>query len=145
MITLNSNYVRCDGENDIVIGKNLTVNGNGNTIDAKGLGRIFRINQGCTVVLDNIIMVNGNAYEGGAIYSEGPLTLNSCQIYNCNASTGGAVYTSDSITIFASVFSENTAKLGGGVAVNNSNSTYSIYYSEFYANIASGNGGGLFL
>lgn len=42
MLTLNSNYVRCDGENDIVIGKNLTINGNGNTIDAKGIRSNFQ-------------------------------------------------------------------------------------------------------
>ena len=56
----------------ITIGKQLTINGNGHTIDASGLGRIFRVTES-NVVLKNINFINGySSYDVGVgVYASG--------------------------------------------------------------------------
>ena len=48
---------------------NFVINGNGHTIDGKNLSRIFVT--AMNVTLNNLILINGNADKGGAVYTEG--------------------------------------------------------------------------
>ena len=83
-------------DGNITVDKQITVDGNGHTVDANNLSRIFYItSQG--VVLKNIIFKNTISSEenGGAIYSTGySLEIINCTFINsrCNWSSGGAIY-----------------------------------------------------
>ena len=75
VLDLTSNVTQ-DGNSHIAISKSITINGNGITIDAKGKSRIFYIQSGATVVLNNITFTNGyHGEQAGAINIEnGKLT-----------------------------------------------------------------------
>ena len=69
-LTLENNYTYDNsfkGEY-ISIAKNITVDGNGYTIDANNASGIFNINA-TNVVLNNITFVNGKSMDGGAVSS----------------------------------------------------------------------------
>ena len=115
MITLESNYVRVAGDNDIVINKNFNIFGNDEyKIDANNLGGIFKINEGCSVLLSNVVLVNGNGINGGAIYNEGTVNIISSTLTSNNASFGGAIYNLGIATISGSTLDGNTATTKGG-------------------------------
>jgi hypothetical protein len=79
---------------------NLTIIGNGNTIDANHhFYRIFDVANGGSLTLQNLTLQNGYAYgsgvsaEGGAIYNQGTLVLSGVGLYGNAAvgSSGGTV------------------------------------------------------
>lgn len=121
-IELDRDYVYSSSDtikDGIVINKgNLTIDGKGHTIDAKGQSRIFYVNS-TTVYLKNIKFINGNAANAGAIYGYGDnLRVINCTFINNNATGwGGAIYSyPDSLTVFAnSTFINNNAKYGGAI------------------------------
>ena len=70
-ITLNKNYTRTSGYyNGIGINKEITINGNGHTIDANGGSRIFSVS-GSNVLLNNITFTHANGDVGVGIYVTG--------------------------------------------------------------------------
>ena len=80
-----------DDKSGIVISKdNFVLNGNGHTIDGNNQSRIFAIG-GKNVTLSNLILINGNADNGGAVWVEGTVTLNNVTFINNYATQGGAV------------------------------------------------------
>ena len=99
-LTLSSNYKMINDESGsfttgIIISKNINIDGNGFTIDANKLGRIFNINSGVTLSLTNLTLANANTNEdkGGAIYNSGKLILTNVIFANNSAkSIGGAFY-----------------------------------------------------
>ena len=100
----------------VFIDKDITINGNGHTIDGMGKSRIFNINYGHQlhqnkVTLNNIIFQNGNAeIYGGAILNFGDLTIDKCYFTNNNAGTaGGAVNSLGALTLKNSQFNKNSA------------------------------------
>ena len=124
----------------ISILKPLTVDGQGHAIDAKNLARIFKI-LSYGVTLKNIRLINANANvsvdenryfdgsaygvtsyyfatapirNGGAIYSNNPLSLINSTFSNNIAFNGGAVYCDASVSAENSVFTQNTAGDDGG-------------------------------
>ncbi|WP_458405621.1 hypothetical protein [Methanobrevibacter sp.] len=73
------------GSEGIIINKNITINGNGFTINAVNQTGIFHISAD-NVVLNNIKFTNGNSAEGGAIYFDGgDLTISGCEFINMTA------------------------------------------------------------
>ena len=153
MININSNYVRQEGENDIVINKNFNIFGDDeHTIDANGLGGIFKVNEGYALLLQNVVLVNGNANNGGAIYNEGTISFISSEISNCNASVGGAIYNKGILSISGSTLDENTATTKGaalyseGITVvddsifDNNKITTGSTYAETQADKCNGGG-----
>lgn len=143
MITLNSNYVRQDGESDIVINKNFNIFGNDvYTIDANNKGGIFKINQGCSVLLNNVVLINGNGINGGAIYNEGTVNVISSTLTGNDASNGGAIYSTGIATITGSTINGNTATNGGAIY-----STGTLVVSDgntFNDNVAANRGGAIY-
>ena len=78
----------------IEVNKEITIDGNGHTIDGMSKARMFEFNQ--AVTLKNINFVNGfykiNYYEGGgAIFNSADCTLISCNFINCSSNFGGVI------------------------------------------------------
>lgn len=117
--------------NGITIDKAVTIDGCGHTIDAKKLARIFNITvQG--VILKNINFVNAyvDYANGGAICTNGDLTLINCSFSDCFAYYGSAVYsTASALSLDSCSFNDNFEVRGvvfkdtGSVSFENSNFT----------------------
>ncbi len=128
------------------IGVDLTINGNGATIERSTAGgtsdfRLITINVGAAVSLNDLALGYGKASgeNGGAIFNAGVLTVNRCTFAD-NAATGigwgGAIsngtYTETAtLTVNDSSFWGNSAADGGAITnywgfVTVSNSTFSL-------------------
>ena len=123
-ITLENDYKydECFGKEGISINKELTINGNGYTIDGNNEARIFEILAN-DVTLRNIKFINGNADNnqkgdvGAAIYNMGNNTnVIGCDfINNVAASFGGAIASEESFVINDCIFRDNGAKSGSSI------------------------------
>ena len=139
-LTLNQNVVMTDDEaanfvNGVIINKNIRIDGKGHTIDAKNLGRIFKINNWCDVTLTNVTLTNGNTTVGGAIYNFGNLDLVHVNFVNNTAKYGGAIMNyAYGLVLDGSTFTNNTAKIGG--AIYNSEDCFVVDNSTFTNNTA---------
>ncbi|WP_462315202.1 Ig-like domain-containing protein [Methanobrevibacter sp.] len=82
--------------NGIVFSKNLTIDGQGHIIDAKGLKNIFYFNDDSdskNLTLKNIIFTNAFGTNGSAIYFKGNrIQIINCTFLNNTADNGDAVY-----------------------------------------------------
>lgn len=107
----------------IVINKNLTINGNGHTLNGLSKSRIILIDLGLrgtnTVKLNNIKFTNGYTdLYGGAILNFGNLTINKCTFTNNRAKYCGGAINSVGYALYKnSVFNKNTAVKGDGGAI----------------------------
>ena len=123
-LDLNKDYAfnnGTDNKNGIAIAKdNFVLNGNGRTIDAKNQSRIFNITAN-NVTINDLILINGNAEKGGAIYAAKSLTLNNVTFINNYASKNGgavALYEDAIINCNDSKFIDNYAgESGSSIAV----------------------------
>ena len=118
--------------------KSITIDGQGHTLNAKELKRIFYINDPTKdVVLKNINFVKGNADVGGAINAiVNSLTLINCTFINNTANTyGGAVaLNANTVEITENTFTNNA---GNSVIYCSGNGNYNIHDSIINAqNIA---------
>uniref|UniRef100_UPI00388F1083 Ig-like domain repeat protein n=1 Tax=Methanobrevibacter sp. TaxID=66852 RepID=UPI00388F1083 len=152
----------------VQISKNLVIDGQGYTIDANEMGRIFYIPSigsaskiGYNVTLKNIVFKNAKyaAAAGGAIYFGGyNLTVENCT-FESNKNTfaskgGGAIYVAYRENVLVNItdttFTKNSVQHGGGALYfdnpNNLQTDFNIYInnSDFIENSAgpSGYGGG---
>lgn len=134
-ITLNHDYTYHEGDVAIVIPDNLTINGNGYTISAKGKSSIFKV-VGNNVVVKNIVLDGGNANNGGAVSWQGNNgTLDNATLSNNNAQNGGAVsWNGDNATISNSNFKNNNAKTGASILMNGNGAE--ITNTNFKNNVA---------
>ena len=68
-----------DNKGEIVINKNLTIKGKtgagSDKLNAITQSRIFKVNTGNTLTLENITLKNGEADNGGGVYNEGTLIM----------------------------------------------------------------------
>lgn len=129
----------------IAISKNITIEGNGYTIDAKNQARIFSI-QSSTVVLKDINFINGyinlgRKIGGGgiSIANSANVTIINCTFINCSSmdynSFGGAIKCMGSlINIYNSTFEGNNAGYGGCAISAGDYSTSNIINSTFINN-----------
>ena len=146
-LTLNQNVVMTDDEaanfvNGVIINKNIRIDGKGHTIDAKNLGRIFKINLGVAVTLTNVTLTNGNATVGGAIYNFDNLDLVHVNFVNNTAKYGGAIMNYGyGLVLDDSTFTNNTAKIGG--AIYNSDDCFVVGNSTFVNNSAADGAGAI--
>ena len=122
-LTLDDDYAfynETDDKNGILIGKdNFVLNGNGHIVDGKNLSRIFNIT-GKNITINDLVLINGNAEKGGAIYTTESLTLNNATfIDNYASKSGGAVALYDDVTLDCnnSKFIDNYADEGGSSIV----------------------------
>lgn len=88
------------------------------TIDAAGASRIVNVQPNVAASISGLKLTGGVANEGGGIYSQGDLTLDSVVIAINSASSGGGIYQSGgSLTIDRSTIDSNTASFAGGGVV----------------------------
>lgn len=145
-------------KNGVHIYKNITLIGDGCTLSGSGMARIFNIDAGCTLTLENINLADGYSDDyGGAIL--GNCILNGCTVSNNNAAVaGGAIYGNATITNCR--FIGNDAPNGGAVygnatitrsSFNNNRGYYgaavygvSLKNCTFADNIARESGGAVF-
>ena len=125
-INLNGTYT---GLKEITIKKDITLEGNGATLDGQHSSRILKIKSG-NVVLKNINFINAKTMtNGGAIYSNGKLTIINCSFINNSVhfeydwyyknpkynfepdeiGEGGAIYANRDLKIMNSSFINNSA------------------------------------
>ncbi len=114
---------------EITIDKSITIS-NTNlidvTINGDGNGRVFNITAG-PVTLNNLIITNGVAADGGGIYvTNATVTIRDCDINNCVANgasgSGGGIFNAAGgvLLISNSVISNNQANRAGGGIEDNS-------------------------
>lgn len=121
-ITLDRDYTFDEGfsTRGIIIDKDLTINGNGHTINGLSKSRIFLIKLGKLapnkVVLNNIKLINGNTnLYGGALFNYADLTVNNCQFDGNHAKyAGGAICSIGYLECKNSKFNKNIADGDGG-------------------------------
>ena len=132
----------------IIINKNITIDGNGHTVDANGQSRIFNLKgSDLAITLNNITFVNGDANSGGAIYQGDGIPI-AVTVKNCNfknntvINDGGAVYLKSTglIIIENNSFTNNIAGFEGG-AIYSSGENMKILNSKFTNNTAKTRGG----
>ena len=137
---------------NIIINKNLTLKGNGETkdvvIDGQGMGRIFTINNNLNATFINITFINGNVSgDGGAIYSfttNTRMSFINCIFTNNSArgsyANGGAIYNyGNNFEVINCTFTNNRAACGGAIYVGRSN--FTLINSTFINNSVSGSEG----
>ena len=95
-IVLDRDYTHDDriSSYGIIIYKPLTIDGNGHALDAESKSRIFTFHSD-NVTVKNMMIIGGDAYDGGAISNDFGDNCNiiSCNFTNCKALyEGGAVY-----------------------------------------------------
>ena len=121
-VNLDRDYTYDEGflTTGMIIGKDLTINGNGHTINGLSKSRIFIVTLGLLnhnkVTLKNIKFVNGhtNLY-GGAIFNYGDLTIDNCEFNNNYAKyCGGAINSVGVLDCVNSKFNNNVAGGDGG-------------------------------
>ena len=118
-INLEKDYVYDEGFNygqGILILKDLTINGNGHTLDGASKSRILFNFFSVKVTLNNIIFENGyTKLYGGAIVNFADLTVNNCAFKrNYADTTAGAICSLASLNCKDSVFYKNTANGSAG-------------------------------
>lgn len=148
-IALNSaTYTLSLGPNNgLNISDELTITGvqsSTTIIDAQANSRIFSIDEGIKLNLDNLGLHNGSSSgNGGAILSWGDLTLANVSIEGSSASYGGAIYSANaSLAIEASLLQANQATMNGG-AILVSEGGLSVSQSHFTNNQAASHGGAI--
>ena len=125
--------------NGIIIDHDLTINGNGHTIDGNNKGRIFKITENAVVTFNDIYFINANAEGrsyGGAIWNQGEVKAINCTFRDNRAAYGSAI-SSDESNLCQAVdctFFNNNAEYYGtvfkGTAIN---CTFLDNYAEVYA------------
>ena len=153
VITLTHDYDYVIGYDDAItagidiVKKNLTINGNGFTIDAKGKTRIFYVkDSGSNLTIRNVTFSNGKmSANGGAILWYGDDgNLENCTFINNDAGSysGGAIYAQgDNLNISNSRFIDNKASKAAGIYVFSENVT--IKNSTFINNGGGSYGGAI--
>ncbi|WP_296881537.1 hypothetical protein [uncultured Methanobrevibacter sp.] len=97
----------------IAIDHNLTIYGNGFTLDGENSVRIFKV-LSSNVVFRDIVFINSNVFgDGGAVW--GNTTSINCTFKNNHASYGGALYSGSAINC---TFTSNYASSSGGAISN---------------------------
>ena len=117
ILNLTQDYIYKSGSSDgITINKNITINGNNHRIDGASQSRIFKTFDG-NIILNNLILVNGHADKGGAIFVNKTVILNNVTFENNHAQEGGSVYTMANVTLDHCVFDGGYAKTGAAIYV----------------------------
>ena len=151
-ISLTKDYVYSDNVNQaIVISNNMTIDGQGHTLDANNQISIFKIKTYTHVTLKNITFVNGKGFNGGAIELTpgSSIEIIDCKFINNTATNfGGAIYSvvygaTLTSTITNSIFENNTALNGGAIYLMEDKAT--IEGTTFTGNKAGKDGAALYV
>ena len=139
-ITLDRNYTYDEGfsKRGIQIDKDLTINGNGYTLNGLSQSRIILVKFGLIennkVTLNNIKFINGNTdLYGGAIFNYGNLTVKNCAFTKNYAKyCGGAINSVGHLNLQNSKFNNNTAGGDGGAVFTFSIDKEVDFFKDIY-------------
>ena len=135
----NNDYYKYDTASDnelingIIINRDLTIYGNGATIDGDKIARIFKVENNVNVKFLNINFRNGKADYGGAIYGGNAYN---CSFTNNTADYGGAIYLGNATDC---TFANNAAEKDGGAMYKST-----AYNCTFIQNHADNVGGAMY-
>ncbi|MBE6510244.1 MAG: adhesin [Methanobrevibacter millerae] len=115
-------------------------------IDLNGTQFLW-INSRNSIALTNLAIINGYSSYGGAVYSEGSLTVDNVKFENNFASSsGGAVYAYGIIDIQNSIFENNyvtsASSRGGTIYVSANSENYAVINNNKFKNSYAGRQGG---
>jgi predicted outer membrane repeat protein len=122
----------------------LTIVGNGATLQGGGPDSdyaILTVIDGSALTLDDVNFSGGSAAKGGAIDSDGHVTINGGTFSHNNAQDGGAIYTGNLLTINGAVFTSNEGIKGGAIDGDSADTT--ITGAQFGQNKAAYGGGAI--
>ncbi|WP_116592083.1 right-handed parallel beta-helix repeat-containing protein [Methanobrevibacter thaueri] len=150
-ITLDKNYAYNPASDSafiegIAITRQVTINGNGHTIDAKGQARILLVI--CdNVNINNVTFLNGKfSGHGGAIFFDSTGNVTNCNFTNNTVtgdySSGGAIFFVNTGTVTNCNFVDNTANYESGAIRFSGSGTVSN--CNFTDNSATVNGGAVY-
>ena len=122
-------------------------------IDASGSGRVVTVNSSASIVsIAGVALINGNATNGGGIWSAASdFTMSYSAVYANTATTGGGVYIDSGTALLETVevgdpFNGNTAAThGGGIYVASGTDVTIRNGGILYNQALGGNGGGLYV
>ena len=135
----NNDYYKYDTTSDnelingIIINRDLTIYGNGATIDGDKIARIFKVENNVNVKFLNINFRNGKADYGGAICGGNAYN---CSFTNNTADYGGAIYLGNATDC---TFANNAAEKDGGAMYKST-----AYNCTFIQNHADNVGGAIY-
>jgi predicted outer membrane repeat protein len=95
-------------------GGGLTIVGNGDAIERSTNGktpdfRLFDVQAGASLTLEDLTLQGGSNSVGGAIYNRGTLTMNGVTVQKNIAANGGAIYSSGSLRLQDCLIQDNQA------------------------------------
>lgn len=127
-------YTLTNAEGDLDITTDITIEGNGATIDASGLGdRAFQVAAGGDLTISGVTVTGGRPADAPSAAGGG---------------SGGAFLNAGTLTISDSVLDDNSAERAGGAIEASAGSTTTLTDTDLTNNAtgaAPGNGGGLHL
>lgn len=114
------------------------------TISGNGASGIFNVDGAAIASLKGLAMVNGNAYDGGAVYGAPgtSMTLNGCTMSGNLAVEGGALLNDGAMTLIQCTLANNSGSYGGAMQCRG---TTLISQSTLSANSGYYGGGGLWI
>lgn len=131
--------------NTNTVSQTATVDGGGGiTLSGEDLRQIFYVTSSGALTLNDIVLVDGNAGDGGAIYVDqgGSATLRRTFLTGNQASgSGGGVYNRGALLVEESSLGSNIAGLHGG-GIFNHGGTVTLFRSYLISNQAPGGNGG---
>lgn len=136
---------------ELSITDDLTIVGQGisdTVISGNDNSRVFNIDTGVTVTIQNLTLENGRATDdnGGAILNAGTLTLENVVVRNSIATfDGGGIANTGALTLTNSDVSGNSVVLDFGGGIYSAGDTVSLASTTLDNNTAPKNGGGLYL
>lgn len=113
---------------------------------ARSGGAIYNYDQSPLSVADSTFVGNSSTGAGGAISSDGPLTITRSTFRANHGNSAGAVYVSGSDTdarIEDSLFESNTASQDGGALYRSGDGVMTVSATTFRSNTSSGAGGAI--
>ncbi|WP_419627823.1 choice-of-anchor Q domain-containing protein [Thiolapillus sp.] len=112
-------------DNEIIINKEMTIEGDIDgdrrpdmRLDGHGVTRILNVHDSGILTLKSLILENGSADSGGAIYNNGSLQINYSLLVKNHATFGGAIFNQKDLTIYKTTLTENRASDSGGAIVS---------------------------
>ena len=117
-IILTNGVYKGKNNRDIAIKKYIKIIGKGNNVvlDGEGKYRFLKIAKNKKVTLQKLKFTKGSSKgDGGAIESEGTLTVSSCTFTDNQGRSGGSIRLIEGqSTVTKSIFTNNKAKISGG-------------------------------
>lgn len=125
------------------IASDITLNGNGYTIDGGGSYQVLYVEAGGNLTVNDLTILGGSAPYGGGLYNKGTVVINQSTISGNTAERGGGIFNYGTLTVNSSTIWDNYALYYGGGLYNLSGTT-TLNNSTVSGNAADVRGGGLY-